>query len=177
MDLEKLFLTRQSTREFSEREIADETLTEICRLATLAPSAINGQPYNLYAINGAKAKAFTKYIQPHGANRWADTCHAYIVIQQREPWSITRGDRHISNEEFIGKDIGILSAYIALAAENLGVQTCIVGLRDEKGIAEFLKLTEGAKFPLVIAVGYKSEGYPVREKSRRDFTETFKLIK
>lgn len=177
MDLEKLFLTRQSTREFSERKVADETLTEICRLATLAPSAINAQPYNLYAVNGEKAKAFTVNIQPHGANKWASGCPAYIVIEQRAPWALVRGERRISNEEFIGNDIGILSAYIALAAENLGVQTCIVGLRDEKGIAEFLGLPEGTKFPLVIAVGYKAEGYTVREKSRRDFNETFKLIK
>ena len=177
MDLEKLFLTRQSTREFSEREVSDETLTEICRLATLAPSAINAQPYNLYAVNGEKAKLFTQYIQPHGANKWASTCHAYIIIEQREPWAITRGERRVSNEEFIGNDIGILSAYVALAAENAGVQTCIVGLRDEKGIADFLGLAEGTKFPLVIAVGYKAEGYPLREKSRRDFDKTFKLIK
>lgn len=177
MDLEKLFLTRQSTREFSESEVSDETLTEICKLATLAPSAINAQPYNMYAISGGKAKAFTKYIQPGGANRWANSCHAYIVIEERAPWAITRGERHISNEQFIANDIGILSAYIVLAAENMGVQTCIVGLRDEKGIAEFLGLDEGTKFPLVIAVGYKTEGYPIREKSRRDFNETFKLIK
>ena len=41
MNLEELFVKRQSTREFSDKEIADETLEKICRLAVLAPSAIN----------------------------------------------------------------------------------------------------------------------------------------
>lgn len=177
MELKDLFLTRQSTREFSPQPVDDEILTEICRLATLAPSAVNQQPYNMYAVNGNKARAFTVNIQKDGANSWADSCPAYIVIEARPPRVIERGERRISNEEFILEDIGILSAYIALAAESLGVQTCIVGLRDESGIAKFLNLKQGASFPLVIAVGHKAEGYPLREKRRRNFDETFKLIK
>lgn len=177
MDLEKLFLTRQSTREFSEREISDCDLKEICYLATLAPSAINGQPYNLYGINGKKAKEFAKYIQVNGANGWADGCKAFIAIEEREAVEICRGERVISNKPFIGNDIGILSAYLALAAENAGIQSCIVGLRDEEGIAKFLGLPEGTRFPLIVALGYKAEGYPLRKKSRRNFDETFKLIK
>ena len=177
MNLEELFLKRQSTREFSEREVADEDLKEICRLATLAPSAVNQQPYNLYAINGEKAKAFTKNVQKEGANAWADNCHCYIVIEARPPRVIIRGERRISNEEYIPEDIGILSAYIVLAAESKGLQTCIIGLRDEKAIAEFLNLPEGTGFPLIIAVGYAVEGYPVREKRRRAFDETFNIIK
>lgn len=78
--------------------------------------------------------------------------------------------------EFVPIDIGILAAYIVLAAENMGVQTCILGMRDEKGIAEFLGLKEDSKFPLVIAVGYKKEDYPVREKTRKPFDENVKII-
>lgn len=177
MNLEKLFLTRQSTREFSEKPVDDETLEKICRLATLAPSAVNMQPYNLYAINGEKAKEFTKFVQKDGANDWADGCPAYIVIQAREPQALVRGERRISNEPFIGNDVGILAAYAVLAAEDSGVQTCIIGLRDEEGIAKFLSLPKGTPFPLVIAVGYAAEGYAVREKRRRNFKDTFKLIK
>ncbi|MBD5585217.1 MAG: hypothetical protein HDQ88_09045 [Clostridia bacterium] len=177
MNLEQLFLKRQSTREFSDKEVPDEALEKICRLATLAPSAINAQPWNLYAVNGAKAKEFTKYVQKDGANGWADGAKAYIAIEQREPHAIMRGERRVSNEEFIPNDIGILTAYIALAAEDLGVQTCIIGLRDEKGIAEFLGLPNGTHFPLVIALGYCADGYPVREKRRREFEKNYKLIK
>lgn len=37
MNLEELFLKRQSTREFSEREVADEDLKEIAALQRLLP--------------------------------------------------------------------------------------------------------------------------------------------
>ena len=177
MDLENLFLLRQSTRDYSEKKVNDEDLKEICRLAAFAPSAINQQPYNLYAINGKKAKSFTKYIQKDGANSWADSVPAYIIIEARKPTVIERGERRISNEEFIQNDVGILSAYIVLAAENAGLQTCIIGLRDEDGIADFLDLPHGTNFPLIIAVGYKKDGYPVREKKRRPAAETLKIIK
>ncbi len=177
MNLEELFLKRQSTRDYSDEEVTEEQLREICRLAVLAPSAINAQPYNLYVICGKKAKEFRPLIQIKGANSWADNCPAFIVIEERAPFAFQRGERKVTNEPFIANDVGILSAYIALAAENMDIQTCIVGLRDESGIAKFLNLPEGTSFPLVIAVGHKKEGYPVREKNRRNLDETLHIIK
>ena len=177
MNLEELFLKRQSTRDYSDGQITEAELREICRLAVLAPSAINAQPYNLYAICGEKANSFRPLIQVGGANTWADTCPAFLVIESRAPLEITRGERKITNEPFIGNDIGILSAYITLAAENMDIQSCIVGLRDESGIAKFLGLPDGTPFPLIIALGHKKEGYPQREKKRRDLNETLHIIK
>lgn len=177
MDLEKLFAERQSTREYCDKPVDDKTLERICRLSTYAPSAINAQPYKLYAISGKKAKEFAKNIQPHGRNGWASECTAFIVIEEREPVEIRRGEKVISNAPFIENDIGILAAYLTLAAENEGVQSCIAGLRDEKGIAEFLHLKDGTRFPLIVALGYKAEGYALREKQRREFKQTYTLIK
>lgn len=178
MEIEKLYLTRQSTREHDEnKKVSDEDLLEICRLAKLAPSAINSQPYKLYAVNGEKATAFAKNVQVWGSNRWASKCAAFIVIEQGKPPILERLGQKISKTEFVPIDIGILSAYIVLAAESMGIQTCILGMRDEKAIAKFLGLKEGTKFPLVIAVGYAAENYPVREKKRKDFDGTVKLVK
>ena len=176
-NLESLFLKRQSTREFSKEPVTDKQLEEICRLSQLAPSAINAQPYRMYAVAGEKAKQFVKNIQIGGANGWADTATAFIVIEQLAPTEIKRDTRTISNAPFIENDIGILAAFIALAAEDVGVQNCIVGLRDEKAIAQFLSLPEDTRFPLIIALGHAAEGYTVRRKMRKPFEEKFKLIK
>lgn len=177
MKLEELFKKRQSTREFSDTEIPDAVLERICALSVLAPSAVNAQPYRLFAVNGKKAKEFSKNVQKDGANRWADGAKAFIVIKAEKPISITRGARTITNAPFIENDAGILAAYVTLAAESEGVQSCIIGLRDEKGIAEFLNLGPDAHFPLVVALGYAAENYPVRKKDRRSLNETYKLIK
>ena len=177
MDLEKLFMTRQSTREYDNKPVTDEDLLEICRLAKFAPSAVNSQPYKMYAINGEKAKLFAKNVQLLGSNKWASACPAFIVIEQGKPPILERLGQKIVKTEFVPIDIGILSAFITLAAENMGIQTCILGMRDEKGIAQFLGLKAGAKFPLVIAVGYAPDDYPVREKNRKSFEDTVKLVK
>lgn len=178
MDLEKLYLTRQSTREYDvNRKVTDEDLLEICRLAKLAPSAVNSQPYKLHAINGEKATAFSKNVQVLGSNKWASNCPAFIVIEQGKPPVLERLGQKITKTEFVPIDIGILAAYLVLAAENIGIQTCIVGMRDEKAIAKFLGLKEDAKFPLVIAIGYAAEGYPIRKKTRKDLEDNVKLVK
>ena len=104
MNLEELFLTRQSTREFCDKPVADEVIEKICRLAILAPSAINAQPWDLNAVNGDKAKEFAKFVQKDGANGWADGAKAYIVIKQRPAHAVMRGERRVSNEEFISND-------------------------------------------------------------------------
>lgn len=171
MDLEQLFLKRQSTREYSDRPVPREELERICRLARLAPSAVNSQPYKLHIVTGGKAKEFCKYVQILGSNRWASGCPAFIAMEQGKPAVVERLGQRLLKTEFVPIDIGIAAAYIVLAAENDGVQTCILGMRDEKGIAEFLGAPEGTKYPLVIALGYAPEGYPVREKNRRPFGE------
>lgn len=177
MDLEELYLKRQSTREYSNKPVSDSDLLKICKLAKLAPSAVNSQPYKLYVVNGEKAKTFSKFVQLMGSNKWASDCPAFIAIEQGKPPILERLGQKITKTEFIPIDIGILSAFITLAAENMGIQTCIIGMRDEKGIAKFLELDENTKFPLVIAVGYAAEGYSVREKNRKPFEDNVKLIK
>ena len=177
MQLEQLYLKRQSTREYSDKPVTDEQLKEICRLGVLAPSAVNSQPYKLYAVNGPKAKDFCKCVQVLGSNKWASSCPAFIVIKEGKPAIVERLGQRLLKTEFLPIDIGILSAYIVLAAEDMGLQTCILGMRDEKEIAKFLGVEEGSKFPLVIAVGHAAEGYPVREKKRNPLDETYTLIK
>lgn len=177
MDLEQLYLKRQSTREYSDRKVSDEDLKEICRLAKLAPSAVNSQPYTFHIVSGDKAAQFSKFVQILGSNKWADSCPAFIAIEQGKPAVVERLGQRLLKTEFVPIDIGIVTAYLVLAAENMGIQTCIIGMRNEKAIAEFLKLPEETKFPLVIALGYAPEGYKIREKTRTEFDKNVKVVK
>ena len=52
MNIEELYLKRQSTRKYSEKPVADDTLEKVCRLGALAPTAKNSQPWKMFAING-----------------------------------------------------------------------------------------------------------------------------
>ena len=177
MNLEELYLKRQSTRKYSDKKVADEDLEKICRLAALAHSAKNSQPWKMFAINGDKAAQFAHCVQMFGANGWTQHCPAFIVIELNRCKFEEKIAQKFTFADFAGNDIGLLTAHLVLAAENMGLQTCILGIRNEKEIAQFLGEPEGTRFPLVIAVGYAAEGYEVRPKDRKPFDEVFKLAK
>lgn len=177
MDIEKLYLKRQSTRKYSSEKVADGELERICRLGALAPSAKNSQPWKMFAVNGEKAKEFSACVQMLGANKWASGCPAFIAIELNRSKFDEKIAERFSFADFAGNDIGLLTAYITLAAEEMGLQTCILGIRNEKEIAGFLGEPEGSRFPLVIAVGHAEEGYEIRPKDRKPFEDVFKLIK
>lgn len=116
MDIEKLFLTRQSTRRYSEQPVSDEELERICRLGALAPSAKNSQPWKMFAINGEKAKDFACCVQMFGANKWASGCPAFIAIELKRGKLAEKIAEKFTFADFAGNDIGLLTAYITLAA-------------------------------------------------------------
>ena len=157
--------------------MTDGQLERICRLGALAPSAKNSQPWKMFAVNGAKAVEFAANVQMFGANKWASGCPAFIAIELNRSRLEEKIAERFTFADFSGNDIGLLTAYITLAAEDAGLQTCILGIRNEEAIAKFLGEPEGSRFPLVIAVGHAEDGYPVREKERKPFEEVFRLIK
>ena len=177
MNLEELYLKRQSTRRYSEKAVADADLEKICRLGALAPSAKNSQPWKMFAINGEKAKKFAECVQMLGSNKWTSSCPAFIAIELNRSKFEEKIAEKFTFADFAGNDIGLLAAYITLAAEYLGLQTCILGIRKEEEIAAFLGEPKDSRFPLVIAAGYAAEGYEVRPKDRKPFDEVFRLIK
>ena len=107
-DIEQLYLHRQSCRAFDpDRPVSDELLTEICRLALLAPSACNSQPWKLLAVTGEKAKELAAGVQDLGMNKFASDAPAFVVVLEGTGnLSATVGSR-FKNTDFLHNDIGI----------------------------------------------------------------------
>ena len=182
-DIEQLYLHRQSCRAFDpDRPVSDELLTEICRLALLAPSACNSQPWKLLAVTGEKAKALAAGVQDLGMNKFASDAPAFVVVLEGTGnLSATVGSR-FKNTDFLHNDIGIMTAHLVLgimtahlvlAADAAGLSTCILGWRSEKKLREILGLPEKVRIPHIVAVGYAAEGYEIREKKRTSLEDTF----
>ena len=167
-ELEKLYLTRQSCRSFDEsKPVEHELLERICHLALLSPSACNAQPWKLYVATGDKAKQVIKGLQDMGANKFASNAPAVIVIAESKGNMAASMGSAIKKTDFTHNDIGILTAHLILAAEAAGLQTCILGWRNEKKLQSALNLPKGTKIPHAIVLGYATEGYEVREKKRK----------
>ena len=172
-ELEKLYLTRQSCRSFdANKPVERELLERICKLALLSPSACNTQPWRLYVVTGDKAKEAIKATQDMGKNKFASDAPAIIVLSKVKGNAATRLANRFDYNDFENNDIGILTAHLVLAAEAAGLQTCILGWRNEKKLCQILSLPKGTKLANAVVLGYATEGYQVREKKRKDAKET-----
>lgn len=176
-ELEALFLKRQSCREFSEKPLDAALLKEICRVALLAPSAVNAQPWQLIAVTGGeKRTAVLQALQHLGMNKFASKAAALVAIAEDKGNFTGRVAEKMSKNEFVKNDLGILTAHLVLAAEAAGVGSCILGWRDEAELRTVLGVEEHYAIPVVVALGYPAEGYEVRPKKRRPLEEVFTLI-
>ncbi len=176
-DIEELYLHRQSCREFSDREVDEELIREVCRIALLSPSACNAQPWQLIAVMGDKLPEFAKAVQPMGMNKFASSAKALIVVAEDTSGGIMKFGSIFRENTYIKNDLGLLTAHLILAAEAAGLGTCILGARDEKRLRELLGFKKERHIPHVVAVGYPKEGYGLREKKRKSLDETFTLLK
>ncbi len=176
-DIEKLYLHRQSCRAFSDREVDEELIKEVCRVALLAPSACNAQPWQLIAVMGEKLPAFAKAVQPMGMNKFASDAKALIVVSEDKSGGIMKIGAAFRENPYIRNDLGILTAHLIVAAEAAGLGTCILGARDENKLRELLGFKKEMHIPHVVAVGYPKEGYEIRKKARKPLNETFCLLK
>lgn len=175
-DLEELYLHRQSCRSFSNKPVPEELVTEICRLALLAPSACNAQPWKLVAVTGEKAKELAKGLQDMGMNKFASDAPVLVaVVEGKSNLTAKVGARYKDND-FTHNDLGILTAHLVLAADAAGLGSCILGWRNENKLRPVLGLGKDARIPEVIALGYPADGYETRPKKRKSMEETFTLI-
>lgn len=173
MDIEQLFLTRQSCRNFQDKPVDDETLRKIAELAHLAPSSVNAQPWKVYAATGEKAKEVARALQGMGMNKFTEKCPAFFAITEGKASFTAKvaGAKHL-----VPYDVGIFAAHIVLAAQALGVGSCIIGWRNEKTLQRVLGLKDKQCIPLVIALGYPAENDPLRQKRRKPLDEVFEII-
>ena len=148
-DMEQLYLKRQSCRAFSDREVDEELIIEICRIALLAPSACNAQPWQLIAVMGEKRAEFVKAVQPMGMNKFASDAKALIVVAEDKSGGIMKFGSIFKENTYIKNDLGILTAHLVLAAEAAGLGTCILGARDEKKLRELLGFKKERHIPHV----------------------------
>ena len=176
-EIEQLFLNRQSCREFSKTPVPEELVKEVCRLALLAPSACNSQPWKLIAVTGEKKEQVADALQDWGMNKFVSDAPVLVaVVEGKGNLTAAVGSRFKDND-FVHNDIGILTAHLVLAAQAAGLGSCILGWRNEEKLRKALGLSSKAKVPEVVAMGYPAENYPIRPKKRKDLNDVFEFIK
>lgn len=164
MDFQQLVNSRQSDRAYDkERLVEREKLDRILDAGRLSPSACNAQPWKFVVVtNRELARKVGKAAAGLGMNKFAKDAPVHILIVEESANITSLLGGKVKGKHFPLIDIGIVAAHIALAAENEGLGSCILGWFDEKEIKELTGIPESKRLLLDIVVGY-----PLKEKRKK----------
>lgn len=175
MNFTEIAQSRQSCRNYdASRGVEKEKLDCILASAQLAPSACNGQPYQITVCKGEAAKKVAKATQGMGMNKFATDAPVLLVLSEMPYVKSAALGAKVKKNDYRSIDIGILAAYITAEATAQGLGTCILGWLEDAKIRELCGLDGTVR--LVITLGYAAEGDKLRTKKRKALTELVKEI-
>lgn len=160
---------RKSCRKFSTAAVEKEKILKILECARLAPSACNAQPWHFHVVTEPVTTAkVAKSLQEMKMNSFTSTVPCFIVIQEGESNISAAFGGRLKNQDYTGYDIGLSTAHICYAAQELGLSTCILGWFSQKELKQTLNLSD-KPVRLVIALGYEeTPSTEPSDKKRKD---------
>lgn len=175
MNFNEIAKRRQSCRSFDkDKAVEDEKINAIIESASIAPSACNSQPYKITVCRGEKAREAALCCTGMGMNKFAPDAPVVIVISEDSYNPTAALGAKAKGLDYRSIDIGILAAYITAEATAQGLDSCILGWLDDSKLRNVVGFDKPVR--LVITIGYASEGYPVRDKKRKNISNIVKYM-
>lgn len=176
MEFTELIRVRESCRNYTGEPVPREKLEAILDAARLAPSACNSQPWSFVVADSPEAvKTAVECIQDSGANKFTDKAPAFIIVVEEHAQLSPRIADTMDSQHFAAIDIGLVTAHICLAASDLGLGTCIMGLFNEEKTKACFDIPAEKRVRLIISVGYSADAAP-RAKHRNALDEIARFV-
>jgi len=157
-----IILKRQTIREYKKEQISSEELETLIAAALRAPSGRNSQPCHVRFIQNAQ---MLREMQIDFKNivGWNTPVHTKWETNPFYQNAPTFAVIFAQGESYM--DAGIMVENICIAAESMGLATCIVGSvgalfdDEEKGAKWKMKIgiDAGFKFQIGVCIGYPDE--------------------
>lgn len=173
-DFENIANHRHSSRSYADKEVRDELISEIVRLAQTAPSACNRQATRVYAVvDNEKKKAIMKM---HGGVRGFDLPGVIFVIT---------GELSLYQNEFernaVYIDGGIFLMNLLYAIDSKGLASCPVIWGSEptndRILCELVEIPKSEKIiSLAMAGHYPTDEYVAAVSSKRQLKSLLKIV-
>ena len=159
MEFQKLIEERRTIRKYSpEGKITKDELLTIIRAAQEAPSWKNSQTGRYYCVTSEDmVEKISKECLPEMNQPKAENAALIITtfVQNRSGF---QKDGTPDNELGNGwgcYDLGLQNMNLLLKAEELGLSTLVMGIRDTEAIRRLLGIDEAETIVSVISVGYR----------------------
>jgi len=149
MDVKTAILNRRSIRKFEQTPIEGQKLVQLVDLARFHATGGNTQPlsYAIVTKNPLKQKVFDLLA-------WAAYLPDYTCTEEYQPAAYIILLRDETKTRACMYDLGAASTTIMLAAEEMGIASCVLAAFDPKKMKPVLNLDEKWQPDLVIALGY-----------------------
>jgi len=166
--------TRRSVRRFKDEAVSEETVKELVRRASYAPSWKNTQTVRWIAVtdkallhklaqSAAQAFAGNAAIFENAPLVMVETCISGRAGFERDgSYSTSKGDRW---EMF---DAGVAAQTMCLGAWELGLGSVIMGALDMEDIADIVGLAPGRTVSCLIALGVPEQEPPMPKRKTVD---------
>ncbi len=175
METKKCIETRHSVRKFTEEPVSRQAVEELVHLASCAPSWKNTQVVRYYAVEDPEIKKNiaencvlgfvynTKTIMRAPLLMVLTCVHGISGFEKDGEPTTGKGDRW---EVFDG---GIAAQTLSLAAHDMGLGAVIMGIFDDKKVAEALGCPEEEIPMALIALGHPAA--EAKGPGRKDVSE------
>ena len=160
MEFNELIQERYSCRALSDSEIPHDALDRIFEAARVAPTAVNKQPFKIWAIESPEARA--KIAE---ATNYTFGAGVFLVVggKREEAWI-----RPYDGRNFADVDASIVATYIMLAIHNEGLRSTGVGHFDAEKLKGFFPQMADYDLVAIFPIGYATEkGVPSPRHTQR----------
>lgn len=156
------FLTRYSTRAFSNQMPSRENVLDILEAARFAPSSGNEQPWRF--VLGWKGTELHRHIFETLTEKnqaWNEGTPVFLVLIAKQRF--TRVDRENYWANF---DLGSAWGFMQIQAQRIGIATHAMAGFDAEAISRLIELKEEFQAVVVVALGYYGDPANLSEKDQ-----------
>ena len=150
MEFFELIKVRESCRKYSDKPVEPEKITKILEAARLAPSGCNSQPWH-FTVNSVPV---------------------FVVVCEEQAKLLPMPEKKYGSQHFAQMDVGQAVAYLSLAAADIGLGTCMIGMFADDDVKKLVNAPRGSVVRMIVALGYPADESKLpRKKDRKDLSE------
>lgn len=177
MDFLEIMRSRRSCRAFDpEKTVSRDDLMKIVEAGRLSPSGCNSQPWKFIVVDepAAKAKLCDAIVVGNGMTGapWRHQVSAFIIFVEQEAKVMPSVVAHYKDtQRFAPGDIAMACMNMCHEAYSLGLDTCMIGMNDQRKMEEYFGIPQGHDVRLVLAIGYAADPSAPVNKIRKPLEE------
>ncbi len=175
MEFSDLALQRRSVRAYADAPVDPALIEQVLQAAQLAPTWKNSQTGRYYVAASPEAQAKIRACLPAFNQRSSDHAALIVTAYVKDVSGFTAGqpDNELGNQ-WGAYDLGLQNAYLILKARELGLDTLIMGLRDEAALRAAAGIPDTEAVFSVIALGYRAQEPSLRP--RKSLSEVARFL-